>query len=128
MGDRGGGCRVAVLVSALMVKRGRRYVPADACDVITAALELQVREIDGTVCAAPEVTRDFLLRALGSGDVERFACVWLDNRHRVIKCDVMFTGTIDRAGVHPREIVRRCIERNAAAVILEEMATLKAAA
>lgn len=105
-------------MSALMVKRGRRYVPADACDVIAAAIELQVREMDGAVCTAPEVTRQYLRRALGPGDVERFACVWLDNRHRVITCDVMFTGTIDRAGVHPREVVRRAIERNAAAVVL----------
>jgi DNA repair protein RadC len=101
-----------------MIKRGRRYVPADPCDVLSAATELQVRELDGSICDAPEHTRCFLSRLIGKCQVEQFVCVWLDNRHRVITSDVMFTGTIDRASIHPREVVRRCIERNAAAVIL----------
>ena len=47
-----------------------------------------------------------------------FACLFLDNRHRVIAFDELFSGTIDGAAVHPREVVKRALGHNAAAVIL----------
>lgn len=47
-----------------------------------------------------------------------FACLFLDNRHRVISYDEMFFGTIDSATVHPREVVRRALFNNAAALII----------
>jgi len=49
---------------------------------------------------------------------EVFACVFLDTRHRVITVREIFFGSIDSATVHPREIVKACLELNAAAVIL----------
>lgn len=49
---------------------------------------------------------------------EAFACIYLDTRHRIIDFEILATGTIDRAAVYPREIVRRVIDQNAAAVIL----------
>ena len=49
---------------------------------------------------------------------EVFACLFLDNRHRVIEYEELFRGTIDGASVHPREVVRRALEHNAAALIL----------
>ncbi len=49
---------------------------------------------------------------------EVFCCVWLDTRHRLIRLDEMFQGTINGASVYPREVVRRALQMNAAAVIL----------
>ncbi len=49
---------------------------------------------------------------------EVFACLFLDTRHRVIEFEELFRGTIDGASVHPREVVRRALAHNAAAVIL----------
>ena len=49
---------------------------------------------------------------------EVFTVVFLDSQHRVRGVDDMFFGTIDGTTVHPREVVRRALERNAAAVIL----------
>jgi DNA repair protein RadC len=49
---------------------------------------------------------------------EIFACLFLDNRHRIIVFEELFRGTIDGASVHPREVVRRALHHNAAAVIL----------
>ena len=46
------------------------------------------------------------------------AACWLDRRDRVIAFDELFRGTIDQASVHPREVVRQALTRNAAAVIL----------
>jgi DNA repair protein RadC len=47
-----------------------------------------------------------------------FCCLFLDNRHRLMAFEELFRGTIDGASVHPREVVRQALYRNAAAVIL----------
>ena len=46
-----------------------------------------------------------------------FCCLYLDNRHRLIAFEELFRGTIDRAGVHPREVLRQTLAHNAAAVM-----------
>ena len=46
-----------------------------------------------------------------------FCVIFLDNRHRVIEFVELFRGTIDGASVHPREVVKEALQRNAAAVI-----------
>ncbi len=66
----------------------------------------------------PQATRDYLMARLRNHPQEVFACLFLDNRHRVISFDEMFFGTINGASVHPREVVRRAMSHNAAAVIL----------
>ena len=66
----------------------------------------------------PDATRRFLKSRLRHHRCEVFACLFLDNRHRVIIFEELFRGTIDGASVHPREIVRRALQHNAAAVIL----------
>lgn len=55
------------------------------------------------------------LQPLGN---EAFAAAFLDSRHRLIAFEVLFHGTIDGAEVHPRVVVQRCLERNAAAVLV----------
>ena len=49
---------------------------------------------------------------------ETFCCLFLDTRHRVIAFEELFYGTIDGATVYPRVIAQRCLELNAAAVIM----------
>ncbi len=66
----------------------------------------------------PDTTRRFLGSRLRHLKYEVFACLFLDNRHRVIAFEELFNGTIDGASVHPREVVRRVLHFNAAAVIL----------
>jgi len=72
----------------------------------------------GTVITSPETTADYLIVHYSEKPAEVFTCLFLDNRHGLIAAEELFQGTIDGASVHPREIVRRCIELNAAAVIL----------
>ncbi|MCP5092144.1 MAG: DNA repair protein RadC, partial [Gammaproteobacteria bacterium] len=43
---------------------------------------------------------------------------FLTNRHRIIKVAELFQGTIDGASVHPRVVVQKALELNAAATIL----------
>ncbi|NOX42705.1 MAG: hypothetical protein GXP19_03095, partial [Gammaproteobacteria bacterium] len=48
---------------------------------------------------------------------EVFGCLYLDNRHSVIRFEALFRGTIDGASVHTREVVKQALKYNAAAVI-----------
>lgn len=59
----------------------------------------------------------FLRARIGAYPFEVFACVFLDNRNRMIAFEELFRGSISGASVHPREVVRRCLAHNAAAVI-----------
>jgi hypothetical protein len=47
---------------------------------------------------------------------EEFHALWLDNRHRILNCQRLFTGTADAASVYPREVVRAALSHNACAV------------
>lgn len=72
----------------------------------------------GEQLTSPCDTRNYLLLLMRDYHHEVFACLFLDNKHRVIAFEEMFRGTIDCASVYPREIVKRALEHNAAAVIL----------
>ena len=89
---------------------------------IQAAIELGKRYLQselevGDAFTSPEQTREFLSLKLRAYPYEVFACLYLDNRHRLISFDELFRGTIDSAQVHAREVVRAALKHNAAAVI-----------
>ncbi len=69
------------------------------------------------VMTSSELTRQYLRARLGKYEHEVFACLYLDNQHRVVTLEELFSGTIDGAAVYPREVVKRCLHNNAAAVI-----------
>jgi DNA repair protein RadC len=66
----------------------------------------------------PRDTEDFLRMRLGALKHEEFHIIWLDNRHRILDVQKLFTGTVDGASVHPREVVRAALDINASAAIL----------
>ena len=70
------------------------------------------------VISDPNDTKRYLTLKLAQLEHEVFAVMFLDNRHRVIKYEEMFRGTIDGASVYPREVVKRALQLNAAALIL----------
>lgn len=71
----------------------------------------------GDALADVAAVREFLVTRLRSHSYEVFSCLFLDNKHRVIEYEELFKGTIDSCSVHPREVVRRVLSLNAAAVI-----------
>jgi DNA repair protein RadC len=90
---------------------------------LQAAVELARRHYAEAMRAgppldSPQATREFLIRRLRDTPHELFCCLHLGNRHRLIAFDELFRGTIDGASVHPREVVKQALARNAAAVIL----------
>jgi DNA repair protein RadC len=107
-------------LAALSAERG---VGPSRCKLIHALPELarhyfaQALPV-GQAIRCPSDTEDFLharIRHLGH---ELFCCLYLDNRHRVLRFDELFRGTIDGTSVYPREVVKEALGVNAAAVIL----------
>lgn len=89
---------------------------------IAAALELARRSLAEQLTERPSLRNpsdsgDYLNARLRHLPYEVFACLYLDNRHRVLAFEELFRGTVDGASVHPREVVRACLRHNAAAVI-----------
>ncbi|WP_263261923.1 DNA repair protein RadC [Pseudomonas sp. RIT-PI-S] len=62
--------------------------------------------------------RDYLKAMLRHEPHEVFACLYLDARHRVLGFEALFQGSIDSASVYPRQVVKRALAHNAAALIL----------
>ncbi len=90
---------------------------------LCAALELATRHLAagldrGEALSDPQRAGHYFRHRLRDLPHEVFACLFLDTRHRVIAFEDLFRGTLDGAEVHPREVVRRCLAHNAAAVIL----------
>ncbi|EBY2224711.1 DNA repair protein RadC [Salmonella enterica subsp. enterica serovar Arechavaleta] len=62
--------------------------------------------------------RDWLRLQLASLEREEFTVLFLDNQHRLIAHETLFTGTINHTQVHPREVVKSGLKHNAAAIIV----------
>jgi len=72
----------------------------------------------GEALTSPQQTQLYLSSVLRDRQREAFYILFLDNQHRVIQDEILFEGTIDAASVYPREVVKRALHHNAAALIL----------
>jgi DNA repair protein RadC len=84
--------------------------------VALAVLQSRLRQF-GQTLSSPEITQTYLTLRLAAQEREVFGCLWLNNQHQLIEDEVLFVGTIDGAPVYPREIVKSCLARNAAAAL-----------
>ncbi|AOU96714.1 hypothetical protein BI364_00600 [Acidihalobacter yilgarnensis] len=117
-----GGLRPLLAASSEAFCRGKGLGEAKYVQ-LQAVLEMGRRYLweelaRGDAIASPEAAGRYLAARLRDRPSEVFACVFLDGRHRVIAYEELFHGTIDGASVHPREVVRRALHHNAAALIL----------
>ena len=95
------------------------FVQANGDTVLAAAKAHVNRRVHrGVAFTSPQVVRDYLSVTLGARECEYFCLALLDARHRLIEFVELFRGTIDGASVHPREVVKLVLARNAAAVLL----------
>jgi DNA repair protein RadC len=90
--------------------------------LLQAVLEMARRHLKeslrrGGALTCPDLTRSYLTSQLRGYGHEVFACLFLDNQHRIIEFEELFRGTIDGASVYPREVVKKALAFNAAAVI-----------
>jgi DNA repair protein RadC len=96
--------------------------PARWC-ALQASLELARRSVAEDLrtrdtLASPEQVGRYLALTLQHSPQEVFAVLFLDNRNRLIAAEELFRGTLAQTAVYPREVARRALEHNAAAVIL----------
>lgn len=89
-----------------------------AAVVELARRSLQQRLADRPAFESPTRVREYLQLQLASREHEVFAVLFLDAQHRLLQFDEMFRGTLTQTSVYPREVVRRALALNAAAVIL----------
>jgi DNA repair protein RadC len=102
-------------------KKGPTGRETPVCDqeVVTAAFSILSRRLErATALESPRAVRDYLTIRFAGHEHEVFSCIYLDNRHRIIAVEELFRGTVDGASVHPREVVKRALTHNAAAIIL----------
>lgn len=101
-------------------KANGRYALADPSRVVQSANEIVDAHYcckDRTVISSPGIAREQLyLRC--HWEHETFVAMFLDSKHRVLKVDELFRGTIDNASVPVREVVKDALKYNAAAMIV----------
>ncbi|MEM7467847.1 MAG: DNA repair protein RadC [Pseudomonadota bacterium] len=97
-----GPARYACLQAGLEIARRSRYEPDQSGKIRLTTSELAA---------------NYAKTALSSLTRETFACLFLDTQNTLIAFEIVSEGTIDRAVVYPREIVRLVIEHQASAVI-----------
>lgn len=87
---------------------------------ISRALRLLEKQLHapGVVLNSCTAVCDWLRLHLAMREREVFIALYLDNRHRLIAHDTLFLGTINKTGVHPRELLKAALRHNAAAVIV----------
>lgn len=89
---------------------------------LQAVLEMAQRALreelnSGDVMDSPQSVRDYLRLSLAGKEHEIFVGIFLDARNRTIASEELFTGTLTQASVYPREVVKRALYYNAAAMI-----------
>lgn len=90
---------------------------------LQAVLEMARRHLReslqrGDAFNSPDTVRAYLAARLRDLPREVFLVLFLDTRHRLLAAEEMFLGSIAEASVHPREVVRRAMQHNAAALIV----------
>jgi DNA repair protein RadC len=89
---------------------------------LQAVLEMARRALreklsNGVALNSPQAVRDYLRLRLQALEHEVFVGVFLDAQNRLLTVEELFRGTLTQTSVYPREIVKRALSHNAAAVI-----------
>lgn len=107
----------AAVYASPTINSGISNIDEDA--LIVRALNILSDRISrtGDAFTCPEDARKYCTLQLAEREHEIFACLFLNNRHQLIRYSEIFRGTIDGASVYPREVVKEALKVNAAAVI-----------
>lgn len=103
------------------IRRGHRPRPVpDASDTLgQALLQLSERLAKPQACLKdPEALKDYLRLHLAGEPNEVFAVLFLDQYLRVLAFEVLFQGSVRNVPVFPREVIRRALHHNAAALVV----------
>lgn len=120
--ERFGGLAGLLQADAQALQNIKGLGPAKRAE-LAAVLEIARRVLaqqlaEQPLFESPQTVKDYLALHLRPLAHEAFAVLFLDSRHRLLQLEVMFRGTLAHTSVHPREIVKRALALNAAAVVL----------
>ncbi len=120
--DRFGGLAGLLAEGSAGLHAVRGLGPAKRAE-LAAVLEVSRRVLSQRLAAQPafehpQAVKDYLSLQLAALDHEVFGVMFVDAQHRLVAFEVMFRGTLAQTSVHPREVVRRALALNAAAVVL----------
>ncbi len=93
-----------------------KYVQLQAVLEISRRYLLEDLQRD-TLLSSPKATRDYLALQLTGMQHEVFVCLFVDAQNQLLAYEQLFEGTLDGASVYPREVLKRVLFHNAAAVI-----------
>lgn len=101
-----------------VLKQIQIYGSEDA--VVAAAMEILRGRLAArsNALSSPRSVRDYLAVNLTGLPHEAFWVIFLDAQNRVLASEEMFRGTLTQTSVYPREVVKRALHHNAAALIL----------
>lgn len=90
---------------------------------LQATLELIKRHFNCKIADSPgftnpQLVRNYLLAQFPRTDNEIFACIMMDNKHKLIQFEILFQGTVNQSQVYPRVVAQKCLKNNASAIIL----------
>ena len=94
-----------------------KFVQLQACLEMSRRFLLKGIKRDGPL-TNPNDAKQYLLIKMRDYCKEVFACLFLDTKHFVIEFEELFSGTLQSAEVHPREVIKQTLKHNAHAVIL----------
>lgn len=95
------------------------YRLAQADEVLRAAQSILRQQLgERALFDSPQAVREFLKVKLGALEHEVFAVLMLDSQNRLIEYLELFRGSVSQTSVYPREVVKECLSRNAAALVL----------
>ena len=91
---------------------------AERESVVRLALEVMAKDVaDGPLMTSEADAVRYLQLKTGGREREVFGCLFLTTRHRLIRDEELFYGSVDRATVHPRVILQKALKHNASALI-----------
>jgi DNA repair protein RadC len=96
--------------------------PSPHTDKLVAARELVRRSLEeelvrGDMLNSPLAVRSYLQLLFLGEEREVFAALFVDAQNRLIAGEKLFFGTLSQTSVYPREVVKRALQLNAAAVL-----------
>lgn len=86
--------------------------------VVEKAIKILEFDVKRSTIESPADLYDYIKLKMSARKNEAFGCVFLSQRNQVIESEILFHGTIDGTTVHPRVVVQKVMEHNAASVIL----------
>lgn len=105
--------------SPLFVSSGAGFRPASGEQILKTARKVAQNKLPaGTSFTSPELVKRFIETQLMGRDIEVFGAMYLSNQNKLIKFEIMSEGTVNKASVYPREIVKEALLCNASAVII----------